>query len=66
MSHPKTRQMKVLIINLRWPMCLKLSKDECRFLETTIRLTVIGWATITNSLDEIILGKVKSREKKYP
>lgn len=43
--------------NLRWPMCLKLRKGECRFwLETTIRLTVIGWATITKfSLDEIIV-----------
>jgi hypothetical protein len=38
-------------------MCLKLRKGECRFwLETTIRLTVIGWATITKfSLDEIIV-----------
>ena len=46
--------------NLRWPMCLKLRKG-CRFLETTIRLTVTGWATITNSLDEIIL--FEKREK---
>ncbi len=39
--------------NLRWPRCLRLGK-MVRLLATTIRLTVAGRATITNSLIIIV------------